>query len=259
MRNRINAALFVSAAIALSGCASVPSANFTSRSITPELLQRIVKINREKVQFLSGSGTITIETPDMAQSGSFELLLHKPDSVLVKVEGPFGIRVGAVLLTRTDFSFYNSLQNQLITGSVNASNLNRIFRINLTFDELLSLFTGGSFVAGDDESPDSLSVEENQFVLTYGKELGSRRYWIDPGTLLISRIQHIDESGKLGLDERFEKFRDLGEASLPRQIRLTQNQARRVVAVVFSTLAINTGDAPLVLEVPTNAERVRWR
>lgn len=257
--NRINAALFVSFAIVLAGCASVPSANLTGRSISPEIVQRIVRVNREKVQSLTGSGTLTVETPETAQSGSFELLLHKPDSILVKVEGPFGIHVGAVLLTRTDFSFYNSLQNQLITGSVNASNLKRIFRINLTFDEMLSLFTGGSFFAGDDEAPDSVTVEDNQFVLTYGKELGSRRYWIDPRTLLISKIQHIDATGKLVLEERFEKFRDLGDVSLPRQIRLTQHQARRVVAVAFSSLAINTGDVPLVLDVPTNAERVRWR
>lgn len=257
--NRINAVLFVSFVIVLGGCTSVPSANLAGRSISPEIVQRTVKVNKEKVQSLTGSGTLSIETPEIAQSGSFELLLHKPDSILVRVEGPFGIHVGAVLMTRTDFSFYNSLQNQLITGTVNASNLNRIFRMNLTFDELLSLFTGGSFFAGDDASPDSISVEDNQFVLTYGNDLGSRRYWIDPATLLISKIQHIDASGKLDLEERFEKFRDLGDASLPRQIRLTQHQARRVVAVAFSSLVINTGDAPLVLDVPTNAERVHWR
>lgn len=256
--NRINAALFVSVVFILGGCSSVPSANLTGRSISPELVQRNVKVNKEKVQSLTGSGTLSIETPEIAQSGSFEMLLHKPDSILVKIEGPFGIHVGAVLLTRSDFSFYNSLQNQLITGTVNASNLNRIFRMNLTFDELLSLFTGGSFFDGD-ESPDSITVEDNQFVLTYGKESGSRRYWIDPGTMLIAKIQHIDATGKLDLEERFEKFRDLGDASLPRLIRLTQHQARRVVAVAFSSLTINTDDVPLMLDVPTNAERVRWR
>jgi outer membrane lipoprotein-sorting protein len=209
------------------------------------------------VQSLNGAGTITVETPEIAQSGSFELVLHKPDSLLMKIEGPFGIHVGSALLTRTGFVFYNSLQNQLITGSVNAANLNRIFRVNLTFDELLNLFTGGSFVAGDNNNPDSLVVEDNQFVMSYESSAGIRRYWIDPATLLISKIQHTDASGKLVLEERFERFRDLGDASLPRQIRLTQQQARRVVAVAFSSLAINADVVPLVLDIPTNAERVR--
>ncbi|MGA3246239.1 MAG: DUF4292 domain-containing protein [Bacteroidota bacterium] len=243
--------------ILLIGCASVPSANLAGRAITPEMVQRTVQVNRERVQSLNGAGTITVETPEIAQSGSFELVLHKPDSLLMKIEGPFGIHVGSALLTRTGFVFYNSLQNQLITGSVNAANLNRIFRVNLTFDELLNLFTGGSFVAGDNNNPDSLVVEDNQFVMSYESSAGIRRYWIDPATLLISKIQHTDASGKLVLEERFERFRDLGDASLPRQIRLTQQQARRVVAVAFSSLAINADVVPLVLDIPTNAERVR--
>jgi hypothetical protein len=257
--NRVQGILCVCVLFLLSGCASVPTVNLAGRTVSPAMVQQMVKVNREKVLSLKGSGTISVESPEMAQSGSFELLLHKPDSILVKVEGPFGINVGSVLLTRTDFHFYNSFQNQLISGSVNASNLNRIFRVNLTFDELLSLFTGGSFFAGDDSPPDSLFVEENQFVLTYRRDAGSRRYWIDPGTLLIAKIQHLDPKGKLFLEERFEKFRDLGDASLPRQIRITQHLTRRVVAVAFSTLAINTGAVPLVLDVPTNAERVRWK
>jgi len=245
--------------ILLIGCASVPSANLAGRAITPEMVQRTVQVNRDRVQSLNGAGTITVETPEIAQSGSFELVLHKPDSLLMKIEGPFGIHVGSALLTRTGFVFYNSLQNQLITGSVNAANLNRIFRVNLTFDELLNLFTGGSFVAGDNNNPDSLVVEDNQFVMSYESSAGIRRYWIDPATLLISKIQHTDASGKLVLEERFERFRDLGDASLPRQIRLTQQQARRVVAVAFSSLAINADVVPLVLDIPTNAERVRWQ
>jgi outer membrane lipoprotein-sorting protein len=253
------AALSISVLVVLGGCASVPKANLAGRTIAPEMVQRIVRDNREKVRSLTGSGTITVETPELAQSGSFELFLHKPDSILVNVEGPFGIHVGSVLLTRTDFLFYNSLKNQLVTGAVNAVNLNRIFRINLTFDELLSLFTGGSFLEGDDHAPDSIAVENNQFVLTYRDKAGSRRYWIDPTSLLITRIQHLDLRGILFLEERFENFRALGDASLPRYVRLTQQLSRRVVAVSFSSFAINDGGVPLMLDVPTNAERVRWQ
>jgi outer membrane lipoprotein-sorting protein len=254
-----SAILVVWIVVLLSGCASVPTANLAGKAITPEMVQRTVKVNRERVQSLNGSGTITVETPDIAQSGSFELMLHKPDSILVKIQGPFGIHVGAALFTRTGFVFYNSLQNQLITGSVNAANLSRIFRVNLTFDELLNLFTGGSFAAGDDNNPDSLVIEDNQFVMSYGNPAGTRRYWIDPATLLISKIQHTDARGKLVIEERFERFRDLGDASLPRQIRLTEHQARRVVAVAFSSSAINAGGVPLVLDIPSNAERVHWQ
>ena len=54
-----------------------------------------------------GEGKFTIETPEIAQSASFFLNLQKPDSVMLRIEGPFGIEVGAAIVTRDEFLFYN--------------------------------------------------------------------------------------------------------------------------------------------------------
>jgi len=148
--NRVHAGLLSLVVVFLAGCASVPKPDLAGKTVNPEIVRQIVRGNYEKVRSMTGSGTISVETPEMAQSGSFELFLRKPDSVLVKIEGPFGISVGSILITRQEFVFYNSLENQLITGPVTSANLNRILRIKLTFDELLTLFTGGSFLASDD-------------------------------------------------------------------------------------------------------------
>jgi outer membrane lipoprotein-sorting protein len=257
--NRVQVALLFLVAVLLAGCASVPRPDLAGKSLNPEAVRRIVRGNYEKVRSMTGSGTISVETPEIAQSGSFELFLRKPDSVLVKIEGPFGISVGSVLITREEFIFYNSLQNQLITGPVTSANLNRIFRVRLTFDELLTLFTGGSFLASDEASPDTVATEENQYVLMYRNTDGTRRYWLDPTSLLITRIQHLDQKGRLFFEERYEKFRTVGDASLPRFIRVTQHISRRMIGVTFSSLDINTGGSPLVVDIPKNAERIRWQ
>lgn len=257
--NHVPRALLLLVSVFLAGCASVPKPDLAGRTVNPETVRRIVRANYEKVRTMSGSGTISVETPEMAQSGSFELFLRKPDSVLVKIEGPFGISVGSALITREEFVFYNSLQNQLITGPVTSVNLNRIFRVKLTFDELLTLFTGGSFLASDDGSPETVAAEENQFILTYKSVDGSRKYWLSPESLLITRIQHLDPKGKLFFEERYEKFRTYGDASLPRFIRVTQHASQRMIGVTFSSLDINTGTPPLVVNIPRNAERIRWQ
>jgi outer membrane lipoprotein-sorting protein len=246
-------------ALLLAGCASVSRPDLAGKTVNPETVHRIVQNNCGKVQSMTGSGTISVETPEIAQSGSFELFLRKPDSVLVNIEGPFGISVGSALVTRREFMFYNSLQNQLITGPVTSANLNRIFRVKLTFDELLALFTGGTFLVSDEGSPETTTVEENQHVLTYKDADGSRRYWLDPESLLITRVQHLDQKGKLTSEERYEKFRSVGDAVLPRLIRVTQHASQRMVGVNFSSLTINTGGSPLVVDIPKNAERIRWQ
>ena len=245
--------------ITLHGCATSPAVKFSGKPVSPHTARNVVNANHDLVRSLSGAGTISVETPEIAQSGSFEFQLHKPDSLLVNVEGPFGINVGSVLLTRDSFLFYNSFQNQGVSGPVNANNLRRIFRMELTFDELMTLFTGGSFFREDDGDPESIVEEENQVVLIYHSGEGRRRYFVDPVSMLITRVQHLDNFGKMFLEERFERFRTLGEVSLPRYIRLTQHTARRAVSVSFSTLDVNPGRAPLVLDIPANAKRIRWK
>jgi outer membrane lipoprotein-sorting protein len=257
--SHLRGALLSLVVLLLVGCASVPKPELTGRTVNPETVRRVVDGNYQKVRTMTGTGTISVETPEIAQSGSFELFLRKPDSVLVKIEGPFGISVGTALITREDFVFYNSLQNQVITGPVTSANLNRIFRVKLTFDELLTLFTGGSFLASDDALPETVVVEENQYVLAYKDSDGTRRYWLDPETLLITRIQHLDLTGKLYFEERYEKFRMYGDVLLPRFIRVTQHISRRMIGVTFSSLDINTGGFPLVVDIPKNAERIRWQ
>lgn len=241
------------------GCSSSSSLRTSARTVTPELVQQSVRTNQERVRSLKGSGNITLETPEIAQSGSFELMLRKPDSVFVKLEGPFGIEVGAALLTRKEFFFYNSLQNRLISGTMNASNLRRILRVNLSFDELLNMITGGTFFPEDQGAPDTVTIEDNQSVLTYRHESGSRRYWIDPESLLIARIQHVDRQGKLRFEQRFANFRSIEGTSLPYRVRITQLAERRTVALSYSSIAINTDALRFTLEVPENAERVRVR
>jgi outer membrane lipoprotein-sorting protein len=250
-------ALFV--LMALGGCSSSKSLRTSASTVSPELVQQSVRNNQERVRSLKGSGNITLETPEVAQSGSFELMLRKPDSIFVKLEGPFGIEVGAALLTRQDFFFYNSFQNRLISGTMNASNLRRILRVNLSFDELVNMITGGTFFPEDQGVPDTVTVEDDQFVLTYRHESGARRYWIDPESLLIARIQHFDREGKLQFEQRFTNFRSIEGMSLPYRVRFTQLTERRTVALSYSSMAVNTDALRFTLDVPDNAERVRVR
>lgn len=241
------------------GCAQSPAVKISGRTISPRAIKQAVRANHEAVRSMTGSGTISVETPEMAQSGSFDLQLHKPDSVLINVEGPFGINVGSVLLTRSSFTFYNSLENQLVSGTVTPGNLQRIFRMEVTFDDLLTLFSGGTFLREDDGEPESIAEEENQLVLIYRSEEGQRRYFVDPATLLITRVQRFGADGKPFLEARFERFRTAGDVLLPRLVRLTQQAVRRRVSVSFSSLQVNADALPLVLDVPANAERIRWK
>jgi outer membrane lipoprotein-sorting protein len=244
--------------VLLAGCAGPASVRYADRTITAEQVRESVRQRQAKVVTMQGSGNISVETPEMAQSGSFTLALHRPDSLLVKLEGPFGLEVGAALVTRRQFLFYNGLQNRLIVGPTNAANLKKILRIQVEFDDLLNLFTGGLFVSEDNRSPDSFTIEDEHFVLAFDNPQGSRRYWVDPQSHVIVRIQHLDRRGRLVFEQRYANFRAIGEAIIPHHMFLTQHLERRSVAIALFDLSINPSFTTCSLQIPSNAQRVEW-
>jgi outer membrane lipoprotein-sorting protein len=244
--------------LVFAGCRTTSNLNLNSRSISSAEVQKAVRSYHSEIHTMMCEGQISIETPDIAQSGSFILNLQKPDSILISIRGPFGIKVGSILITRTEFFFYNSLQNKLITGSSNADNLSRILHIRIGFDDLLNLFAGGTFFEEDLHSADENLVEDGQFVLVYSYHNSSRRYWIDPETLAIRKIQFIDQNGKPSLEQVFSDFEEADGVTIPHIIRITQPKARQKFALSYSDIRLNTDQLKFTLTIPQNAERIRW-
>jgi len=229
-----------------------------SRSISSSEVQEIARSHHARIHSLKGEGRISIETPDIAQSGSFFLTLRKPDSILINLQGPFGIKVGSALVTRTEFFFYSSLQNKLITGPANVENLNRILHVQLSFDDLLNIFSGGEFLEDDLRTPDETRIENDQFLFIYISQSSSRRYWIDPTSLYIQKVQFLDNSGKLILEQTFNDFENVQGIMLPLAIRITQPKARQMLTLQYSDILVNAEQVQFTFTIPNNAERIRW-
>jgi outer membrane lipoprotein-sorting protein len=238
------------------GCSSIATLRSVDGRVTVMQIQDRVRTNHERVRTLSGTGNLSVESPEMAGSGSFELTLRKPDSVLLRLEGPFGISVGWALITRTSFLVYNSLENQLISGSTNPANLSRYLRMNVSFDDLLNLFAGGTFFPEDQREADALTVEHEQYLLTYQSPNGSRRYWIDPETLLILKIQHLDATGKLVAEQHYSQYRSLRDVFFPATIRLILTTQRRILSIRYHQIDLNAPLRSFSIDIPPNARRV---
>lgn len=176
---------------------------------------------------------------------------------MLRIEGPFGIEVGAAILTREEFLFYNILQNRVISGSTNSSNLSRILRVNLTFEDVLTLFCGGSFFADDAEDADDMKLDDDFLVLDYRQGGARRTYWVNAQTLLIQKVQLVDAEGKLLLEQRFSNHKPVEGTTIPFNVQVTQPKERRRVSIAYSDLQVNVPAAQFTINIPANAERVR--
>ncbi len=241
--------------LAAAGCSA--GSGYADRSVSPAFIQNAILRNHHQVKSLQGSGTISIETPEIAQNVSFELTLRKPDSVMVRIEGPFGIDLGLALLTRREFFFYSSMENRLLSGPTNAENLARVLRIRMEFDDLLNLFSGGTFLADDIGRPVELNIVDDEYVLTYGHDQGSRQYHVDPRSYQIVLIQHLDRNSGVLAEQTFGKFLTVDGIVVPQIVRVLMRPERRRLSIAFSDLSVNPSMLEFHFDVPFDAEKAR--
>lgn len=240
------------------GCRSSNTLRTTYRNIPFSEVQERILTHHTQIQSMMCEGRISIESPEMAQSGSFSLTLQKPDSILINLEGPFGIKVGSALITRTNFFFYNSLSNKLITGSTKKENLYRILHIQIEFDDLINLFGGGSFFNSDLHAPSEVQFDDDRFIYVYIDNNGKRQYWIDPSSLSIQKIQYLDIRGTTILEQSFKNFEEVEGIEIPFLIRLTHPKNKQTLSLSFSDVHLNTEPLCFSFTVPQNAEHINW-
>src|SRR3990172_4447829 len=85
--------------------------------ISPEEIIRRTQMNNHEVASFHASGTISIESREFVGTASITVSIKRPDSILIKIEGPFGIDIGSMLLTKGRFTYYDSHSNRVITGA----------------------------------------------------------------------------------------------------------------------------------------------
>ncbi len=243
------------AIVVAAGCSA--GSGYADRSVSPAFLEDAVLSNQDRIHTLLGSGTISVETPEIAQNVSFELTLRKPDSVMVRIEGPYGIDLGKALLTRREIIYYNSKNNQVLSGPTSAANLSRVLRIQMEFDDLLNLFSGGTFLAADRGRFPEFEILDDLYVLTYAHERGSRRYMIDPRSYQIVQIQHLDQRATIVAEQTYGKFLTVDGTIAPLLVRTLMRRERRRLSIAYSDLAINPPQLEFHFDIPPDAEKVR--
>ena len=250
------AALIILLVVGGAGCASSGSTVPGLAEATPDRIYESVAAQHRRITTMEGTGSISVQTPDVAQSGSFELLLQKPDSLLIKLEGPFGIDVGTALVSRQEFQFYDVLRNRLIIGATTPENLERVFRMAVNFDDLLALVAGGAFLGTDDPGRATLERADDAYLLTFEGHPVTRQYYIDPVTLLITNIVFLRSNGTVVAEQRFTDFRSVDGVVIPFEVKVIQRSERRMVAVRYSEVTINKRSSELHFSVPANTRKV---
>lgn len=220
------------------GCSSAKHVAVRLDVPVDEVISRVQNHDRQ-ITTLKGEGGITVESPEASNSGSFNVDLRKPDSVRVELNGPFGIHVGTLMMSREQYIFYNARENTATVGKPDGSTLRSMFRVTLAFDEILRAFTGEFFTSPSQDSLERFTVMDDLYVARYRSSDGIREYRIDPEYFVITSYRLLSEGGKPKLIAIASRFDDSPGVVMPRVVRVIIPNERRSVTIAYDDITVN--------------------
>jgi outer membrane lipoprotein-sorting protein len=222
------------------------------------------KVNEHfnKIESLEAYGTIAFDSPEMSNTGYMEVRLKKPDSVLIKIEGPFGIDIANALITRTDFIYYNVQDNKVIMGPTSDINIGAILKIKISFDELINSFSGAFYFENEEQDSIDAASENNSYVLQVNKDFRKKKYFIDPNTYVVNTYSVYDNKNKRLLEVNYSKFESesvkSGTVSFPNQITINKPDTKQNVWLYYEGKELNKTNLSFKIKYPNSAKIIRW-
>ncbi len=251
MRALLRTGILIVSGTILAGCASTrPDLPLDTNLVSaPELIRRVSE-NTAGIVTLTGSGSVSFESPELAGSVFFTVTMRKPDSMLIRFEGPFGLDAGFLFLSRARYVMYNRMENRVISGVPSDAGIRWGIPLDLTVDQILDAFTG-TFTFPHTMPPAQYVIDGDHFRLTYNHSSGAESFWVDPATSLVTRYEKSGTPfgvvAETSLPEKQENHR------IPRQITLVFPESGRRLSVYYSSLTVNPGHVSFAHGIPRSA------
>jgi hypothetical protein len=222
----------------------------------PLLLDQVEQRNAT-VRTLVGRGNLTFDSPEVAGSAFFRAALKRPDSLLLRLQGPFGIDVGTFFLSRERFVMYNAMENVVNSGDPSSAAIRSLIPFDLGAEDLVNVF-GGMFPFPRDRAGIKIADVDGDIThLMLDDGNGQCDYWVDTGRLAVTKLRRLNAAGEILVEMEARDFKEYDGVALPRHLRLTFPGATRTVSVYYTSLSPN-GDPPsFAFTVPPGARTGR--
>ena len=244
----------------LEGC--VPSKPTEEAEIlSSERLINKLEVNRRKIKNFEGVGTFDIQSEQFNDGATFQVIMQKPDSIYFSVLGPFGIELAQALVTKDNYIFYDVLHNTAYRGNVNDDILQNIFKIDLSFSDLLDAFVGSvNLTSNLYKEPSNYSIEGENYVLTY---LDKERqltwvYRVDIRELGITNFTLKSQNNQINIEGDYSNFELIDNVAFPFKIEVMNKVKNQKITINYKNISINDKRLRVNFELPDDANIIEW-
>ena len=237
------------------GC--VPSKPLDEVEILPsERLINKLEANRRKIRNFEGVGVLKIKSELYDNSANFRVVMQKPDSIYLTILGPFGIELAQALVTNDSYIFYDGIENTAYKGKVNEDILRDIFKINLSFSDLMDAFVGSvNMTENLYKQPDSYEVEYDKYVLTYIDPVNyiTTIYRVDIRELSITDYKLRAKDGSVNIEGKYSNFEILENVAIPFSIVIENKLADQILNIDYRNIVANQQGVYIDFIIPDDA------
>lgn len=193
----------------------------------------------EAISSFYAEGSISFESEEMSNSGSFQMRISAKDSLRIDIRGPFGIRVATILLTATEGVYFDWLENRALYSSDYTKSAIIPFPIELS--QLISILTSGVPPVSDNESLTAYTVTPESYFLRFFSSGAVKEFNFDRGNFIGRSFKLFDRDTTARLTvESFDSIEELG-TSFPETIRINDYAQKSNITLVYDEIALNGG------------------
>ncbi|MBI3259133.1 MAG: DUF4292 domain-containing protein [Ignavibacteriae bacterium] len=217
------------------------------------MLQRVKALRN-----LEFSADMTVKFNGMTQMGNCDAKICSADSMCVTIHGPFGIFVGKMFATPTDFVFYDAFNNRVVTGVPNANNIAKTLRIPLSGEDFAHLMRGEAPTSfGNDQkmkeftlSSDRLADANLVLFVRRSETFGAEYVLFSLKDKVITQFQKKSPEGKILLNVKYSNFKIFNDILLAQSIDIQSPENDASAIMTLSSFKINQDIPVLRFTVP---------
>ncbi len=239
----------------VAGCSSAPQSMNTGAGAAPNLSQGILRAalaQTNAINSMRASGTIAVESPSFSNSGSIDVSLRAPDSIRIKITGPFGIPMGSLFAAHGHYEMYNAIENIVQTGTINPDSALPLPGVTLKFGDAYAFLKG--------EPPELAALCSRGIPDSNANEIsvqdGNKRTvecLLDGARIRGARI--IQSSGD-ELDELFSGYAVVDSVNFPKKLT-AKSATKGTISIRYDDVSLNTQDVDFLMPSPAGAKILR--
>jgi len=238
------------------GCAGLFPEKRPLPEIPADVLIRNIERHASQLQTFRGDARLAVVSAEGSFGGSLNVSMKIPDSLWVKIEGPWGIDIATGRFGGGQALFYNPWENVVYKGTVEKMQEKQL----LPFDVGVSRMALGilGLLVPDAMGADSfvsLSSDSKKYILNFED---GEQVWVEPKGPVVTRWEKRDDDGEILWIWEAKDFKKKKGIRLPQLVRITNYQPMQRLTLFYEKVKANMpmGNGWWNIRIPEGVETV---